>query len=169
MFATRTLSALLLGAALLAAPFAFAADATTPPTPAALAAADQLLATMGVKQTIATVVPSMLAELEANITKTRPDIRDSLRETLKTIQPEFDKTAKETYEKAEALLTLQMTDKELEDVATFFASPVGKKFLATEPVFFQQLQGLLDPWRQQLSTDIVTRAREEMKKKGIEF
>jgi uncharacterized protein len=181
MFARRTLTALLLGAATFAtvatltpalaaetAPAA-APAAPAPPSPAALAAADQILANMGVKETLAVTVPSMMAELERNITTTHPDIRDSVRATLKAIQPDFDKSAQETYEKAEALLTVDMTEKELTDVAAFFASPSGKKFLVTEPVFFQQLGGIVDPWRSKLSTDIVTRARDEMKKKGVDF
>jgi len=174
MFARRTVSALFLGAALLASQYVFAEDAKPtptppPPSPAGVAAADELLTAMGVKETIATVVPSMLAELEQNVTKTRPELRDALRRTLKEIQPEFDAGAKDMYEKAEALLAVDMTDKELQDVAGFFVSASGKKFLATQPVFFQQLGNLVDPWREKLSTDIVARARAELKKKGIDF
>ena len=136
MFARRTLSALFFGAAILAASPVLAVDATPaaapvplapPPTPAALAAADQILANMGVKQSIAIAVPSMMAELERNLTTTRPDIRDSLRETLKAIQPDFDQSAKETYEKAEALLTADMNEKELTDVAALLLESIGKK------------------------------------------
>ncbi len=38
-----------------------------------------------------------------------------------------------------------------------------------QPVFFQQLQEVLDALAAGLSTDIVTKAREEMKKKGVDF
>ncbi len=180
MFARRTVSTVFLGVALLASPCVLAADTTAPsatspaglpppPSPAAVVAADQLLIAMGVKQTIATTVPTMLAELEQNVTKTQPDLRDPLRQTLKAIQPQFDASAKDMYEKAEALLTVDMTDKELQDTASFFGSPTGKKFLATQPIFFQQLGNLLDPWRQKMSTDIVAKARDELKKKGIDF
>ena len=62
-----------------------------------------------------------------------------------------------------------MSEKDLEDVAAFFTSPLGKKYLAFEPIFFQRLEDVLAPWRQELSTDIVTKAREDMKKKGVDF
>ena len=124
---------------------------------------------MGVKETIAKTVPTMMTEFERNLTTTRPEIRDSLRQTLVEIKPEFDNSAKLTYQKAEALLALAMSDKELEEVATFFTSPTGRKFLAIQPIFLQRLQDMLDPWRQGLSTDIVAKAREEMKKKGVDF
>jgi hypothetical protein len=177
MLARRTLSALLLGSGLLCGLAAHAADPTPPaasavpppPSQAAIAAADKLLIAMGVKETIATTVPTMMTELERNVTNTRPEIRDSLRATLTEIKPEYDKSAQLTYEKVEALLALAMNEKELVEVAAFFTSPTGKKYLAIQPVFFQKLQDLVGPWRQDLSTDIVAKARQEMKKKGVDF
>ena len=180
MLATRTLTAVFIGCAALLGPAAYAADTApapapaasaipAPPSPAAIAAADQLLIDMGVKESIAKTVPSMMAELETNITKTHPEVRDSLRQTLVAIKPEFDKSAQLTYEKVEALLALALSEKEIIEIATFFNSPTGKKYLAMQPMFFQQLQELIGPWQQTLSTDIVTKARGEMKKKGVDF
>jgi uncharacterized protein len=176
----RTVKGLVLAASVLVSAAAWAADATTPAAPAApaaaappsaasVAAADAILGDIGVKQTIALVVPGMMSELERNVTNTRPEIRDSLRETLRSIQPEFDKSAQEVFVQASTLLASQMSEKEIEDVAAFFGSPSGKKYLATEPLFFQQFSAIADPWRQQLSVDILTRARQEMKKKGVDF
>ena len=139
------------------------------PTAAAVSAAGEILGDIGIKQTISVIVPTMLAELERNVTNTRPEIRDSLRETLKSIQPEFDKSAQDVFNQAATLLASQMSEKEAIDIAAFFASPTGKKYLAVEPVFFQKFSAIADPWRQQLSTDILERARAEMKKKGVDF
>ncbi|HKI14197.1 MAG TPA: DUF2059 domain-containing protein [Roseiarcus sp.] len=150
-------------------PPAAPAAAPSPPSPAAIAAADTILADVGIKQSVALVVPAMMTELEQNVTKTRPEIRDSLRETLKAIKPEFDKTAEQTYNTAATLLAQQMTEKEIVDVAAFFESPAGKKYLAVEPVFRQKFSSVAVPWQDKLSTDILVRAREEMRKKGIEF
>jgi uncharacterized protein len=153
-----------------AAPAA-SAPAATPglPSPAAVAAADQILGDIGVKQSLALVVPGMMAELEANVTRTRPEIKDSLRATLKGIQPEFDATARQAYDAAATLLASEMSEKEITDVAAFFESPSGKKYVSVTPVFLQKLGDITAPWRDKLSTDIVTRAREEMKKKGVDF
>jgi hypothetical protein len=152
-----------------AAPAAPAAPATAPPSQAAVAAAGDILGDIGIKQTIALIVPGMMTELERNVTNTRPEIKDSLRETLQAIQPEFDKSAQSVFIQAATLLASQMSEKEIQDVAAFFGGPSGKKYLAVEPVFFQKFTAIAEPWRQQLSTDILTRAREEMKKKGVEF
>jgi uncharacterized protein len=170
-----TARALLLGAALSASAYAFAADSTVPadagaaPSATAVTSADAILGEIGIKQSIALIVPSLMTQLERTVTNTRPEIKDSLRETLRTIQPEFDKSAQHLYTQAAALLASQMSEKELADVAAFFDSPAGKKYLIAEPDFLQKFTALAGPWRDQLSTDIMTRAREEMKKKGIDF
>ncbi len=156
------------------APPANPAPAATSPVPAgpssaALAAADEILNVIGLKQSIALVVPGMMAELETNVTRTRPDIRDSLRVTLKAIQPEFDQTAKQTYDAAATLLASQMSEQDITQVAAFFESPAGKKYVEATPIFLQKLGDVTGAWREKLSTDILVRARQEMKKKGVEF
>ena len=87
----------------------------------------------------------MMQELETNVTRTRPEIRDSLRATLKAIQPEFDETAKQTYVQAETLLASQMSEQDITQVAAFFDSPAGKKYVQVTPVFLQE------PWRRHRS------------------
>jgi len=177
LFVVRTAKSLLIAATFVANASAWAADATTPatgpaapaPSAAAVAAAGAILGDIGIKQSIALVVPGMLTELERNVTNTRPEIKDSLRETLRSIQPEFDKSAQQMFNQAATILASQMSEKEIEDVAAFFDSPSGKKYLTTEPIFLQKFSAIAEPWRQQLSTDILARAREEMKKKGVEF
>ena len=152
-----------------ATPAAPAATAPAAPSVASIAAADKILGTIGLKQSIAIVVPGMMQELETNVTRTRPEIRDSLRATLKTIQPEFDQTARETYVQAESLLASQMSEQEITQVAAFFDSPAGKKYIAVTPVFVQNLSDVTGAWREKLSTDILERSRAEMKKKGVDF
>jgi uncharacterized protein len=139
------------------------------PSPAALASSDSILTDMGVKRTLSLVVPGMLSELERNVTTTRPEIKSQLREVLRAIQPEFDKSARDMYAKATALMVTMLSDKEIEEVAAFFKSPAGQHYLAAEPQFMQRFSDLVGPWREQMSADIVTRARQEMQKKGIDF
>lgn len=157
-----------------AAPPAPAAATAVPPapapaSPAAISAADLILGDLGVKQSIALVVPSMMTELERNVSTTRPEIRESLRQTLRQIQPDFDKTAQQTYTQAAEALASLYTEKEITDLAAFFQSPLGRKYVANEPVFLQKVGSIVEPWRDKLSTDILVRARAEMKKKGVEF
>jgi uncharacterized protein len=176
MFAKRTAAALILGTVIFAAPPAFAEDAApaAPAAPAAMspaadAATDQILNAMGIKRTLELIIPGMMTEFEQNVATTRPDLREPLRQTLQGIKPEFDKQAMGVYIQAKALLASLMSEKELVDVAAFFTSPTGQKLLATQPLFFQKFNELMVGWRQQVSSDIVTQARAEMKKNGHDF
>jgi hypothetical protein len=174
MFPLRTARNLVVAASLVCAAGARAdnapaAPANPNPSPAAVAAASDILGAIGIKERVALVVPAMMTELEQNVTRTRPEIKDSLRQTLQAIKPEFDKTAIDVFNQAAALLASQLSEKEVVEVASFYDSPTGKKFVAIEPAFLQKLSTIADPWRQKLSTDIVTRARQEMKNKGVDF
>ena len=62
-----------------------------------------------------------------------------------------------------------MTEQELKDTAAFFDSPSGKKFLEAQPAVLGQVGQFARAWHDKLSTDIITRVREEMKKKGYSF
>jgi hypothetical protein len=175
--AARTARGILTAATVLArlSASASAADtsqaATTPtaPSPAAIAAADTILADLGVKQSMALIVPRMMTELEHNVTNTRPEIKDSLRETLRAIQPEFDKAAQQAFSEAAVIFASQLSEKEIQEVAAFYESPLGKKWASVEPASLQKVYEATERWGQKWSTDILVRAREEMRKKGVEF
>ena len=62
-----------------------------------------------------------------------------------------------------------MTEPELKQVAAFYESPTGQKFVQNEPSFVAELQISGRNWRQKLSNDLLTRVREELKKKGVDF
>ena len=67
------------------------------------------------------------------------------------------------------VLAARMTEPEMRDASTFFESPVGKKYLAVQPVLLQELGISSQVWQQRESVDLVARLREELKKKGYNF
>jgi hypothetical protein len=158
--------ATLLIAPLVVAPFGARADE---PTPAQISAAMTILSSIGMKKSFDDIVPGMMVELENQVGSTRPELKDTLHAVIVAILPEFAKTETDVLNQGATILAGEMTEQELKDTAAFFDSPTGKKYFATMPVFSQQFIPIAQQWRQKLSTDILTRAREEMKKKGIDF
>jgi hypothetical protein len=160
-------------ASLAGAAIAFAAAvsgaAAADPTPAALQAAQTIVATSGMSGSFDQVVPQMLYELERTTTATRPDIKDSMHATVLELAPEFVKTESEVIQSAALSLATHMTEQELKDTAVFFQSPSGKKYVEAQPAVYKDVISIIQNWRQKLSTQMLARAREEMKKKGIEF
>jgi hypothetical protein len=158
----------LLGAAVALAISSAGASADEP-TPAALSYATQIFIDIGMKPSLDQIVPAMLAQLERNVTSTRPELKDALHETVLAIEPEFVKAEQGVMTDSVKFFAGKLTEQELKDVMTFYESPVGKKFVAVEPAVVQEVAALARAWRQRLSTDMLARAREEMKKKGLDF
>ena len=69
---------------------AFAAYADDP-TPAALDSARTIIVAWGMTKSFDLVVPQMFDQLEHDVVKTRPELKDSLHATLIALKPEFDK------------------------------------------------------------------------------
>jgi hypothetical protein len=155
-------------AILLVAPLAGGARADEP-TPAQVSEAMTILSSIGMKKSFDEIVPGMMVEFENQVASTRPELKDSLHAVIVAILPEFAKTEQDVLTQGAKILASQMTEQELKDTATFFDSPTGKKYFAVMPKFSEQFIPVAQQWRQKLSTDILTRAREEMKKKGVDF
>jgi uncharacterized protein len=166
----RFFSNILLAMLLVAAFGAASARADEPaPSQAAFESARTVIMASGMARSFDLVIPQMLSELERNVTATRPEIKDKLHATLVGLQPEFAKTEQEVVDSVARALARRMTEAELKDTAAFFTSPSGKKYVEAQPLVFNEIVAIVQDWRQRLSTDILTRARQEMKKKGVDF
>jgi uncharacterized protein len=140
-----------------------------PPSAAAIASAKTIIASSGMQKSFDLVVPQMLAQLETNVIRTRPEIKDKLHATLLQLQPEFLKTEDQITNAAAVSLAKRMSESDLKDTAAFFQSPAGKKYVEAQPQAFSDIVAALQGWQQKLSTDMMTRVRDEMKKQGIEL
>lgn len=165
----RSSPARLMFAALLFAALGAAGARADEPTPAALQSARAVIISSGMARSFDLVVPQLFTQLEEGVTATRPELKDSLHATLVGLLPEFGKTEQDVINSAARALAKFMTEQELKDTANFFASPSGKKYVETQPLAFTDIVSIVQEWRQRLSTQVLQRAREEMKKKGVDF
>jgi hypothetical protein len=139
------------------------------PSAAALSLASTVIADIGLKASVDSFVPSLFNEMERNISGLHPEMQSSLHETLVALLPEYTKTEDSVLADVAHVLASKMTEQDLRDTQTFFESPVGKKYIATQSVLLQELSISAAVWRRQVSADLLTRVREEMKKKGYNF
>jgi uncharacterized protein len=158
-----------LGGAAIALAAATSNATAADPTPAALQAAQTIVASSGMTTSFDQVVPQMLYELERTTTATRPDIKDSLHATLLELAPEFAKSESEVIQSAALSLASHMNEQELKDTAAFFQSASGKKYVEIQPAMYKDIVSTMQNWRQKLSTQMLIRTREEMRKKGVEL
>jgi hypothetical protein len=139
------------------------------PSPAMVAEARTIIMTSGIVKSFDAVVPQMLGILERNALSTRPDIKDKLHATLLQLEPEFMKSEDQVINAAAVSLAKRMTDEDLKATAAFFQSSSGKKYVEAQPAALNDIVAALQGWQQKLSTEMMSRVREELKKQGVEF
>jgi len=159
-------------------PGAVPAAAVSPPiasaptvaaTPAQLALARTIVVDSGIASSFRLIIPQYLEQIALSVTRTRPEMVPDLNLVLAAVRPEFDKKVEEMIDSAAQLYTQRFSPKELEDVAAFFKSASGRKYVGMQPVLMSDMFVAMQAWSQKISVDMMTRVREEMRKKGHEL
>ncbi len=142
---------------------------STAPSPSHLAAARALVAACGMSRSFSIIIPQFMDQIGSSLTQTRPEIRQDLNAVLTGLKPEFDRLADEMIDIAAQIYVKQMSERELKAAVAFFESSAGKKYVETQPAFLTEVVTAMQGWQGKLSTDMMTRVRAEMKKKGHEL
>ena len=147
------------------------AAAPTPaaPTAAQIALGKDIVVSSGVSRSFAIVIPQFLDRIGTQVTQTRPDLIKDLNVVMEQIKPEFDKRVEQMVDIAGRLYAERLTEAQLKEVAAFFKSASGVKYVEQQPLVLNALYVSMQGWQQQISQDMMTRVREEMKKKGHEM
>lgn len=142
------------------------APAAAAPTASHLAAARVVVQASGVSRSFDVVVPNVISQLTATLTRTRPELTSDLSAVLDIVRPDFMKMPADMVENAARIYAGAMSEDELKQVGAFFNSAAGKQYVATQPAVLDQLVAAMQGWTQKISEDMVTRIRVEMKKRG---
>lgn len=151
------------------APAAVPAVGQPEPSPAQIEAGRQLVMASGMGRSFAPMVPQLSNQIVPMLTRTRPELKQNLTEVMKQLEPEFNAKGDEMITVAAKIYARSMSEQELKDAAAFFNSPVGQKYVNVQPGLLDQLVVAMQSWTQQLSTFMMQRVHEEMKKKGQDF
>lgn len=151
------------------APAAPDAAAQAVASPAHLAAARALVISSGLSRSFGIIIPQFIGQIESSLTQTRPELKADLGTVLTQLKPEFEKQADEMISIAAQIYAKQMSEQDLKAAAAFFESPAGKRYVESQPAFLTEVVTAMQGWQGKISTDMMTRVREEMKKKGHEL
>jgi hypothetical protein len=138
-------------------------------SPAKLDLAKKILTSVGLKASIDEIVPAMLTQLQSQMIKIHPEMGKPLHETLVALIPEFNQGEEGVFDDTSHTLASQLSEAELQQTLTFFQSPAGVKYNQAQAAVLTELGVSGGVWREKLTTIMVSRVREEMKKKGFQF
>lgn len=170
---SRILSAagLALGLALAAVPAgaqpaAQPAAPLKPASPAAIAAAKELLNLKGVGGIYASAVPNIVQRAKDQLLANNLNYQKDLNEVATAIAQSLAGREKEIGEQMAKIYASDFTEQELKELITFYKTAVGQKLLVQEPKTVQASMTYMQQWAQQFNEVVLAEFRAEMKKRG---
>jgi len=155
---------LALGLALTALPAA--AQQPKPASPAAIAAAKEILAMKNVSAMYALAVPNIVEQTKNQLMQTNLNYQKDLNEVAVIVAQKLAGKEKEIGDGMANIYATEFTEQELKDLVTFYKSPLGQKLLTTEPKAIQQSMGYMNQWAQTFAETVNGEFRAEMRKRG---
>ncbi|TXN67402.1 DUF2059 domain-containing protein [Methylobacterium sp. WL6] len=151
-----------------ATPAAPAASATRgAPTIGAnhLALAREVMLNSGIARSFDSIIPAFAEQIKQQ-TVTRPELSKDLDEVLQGLNPEMELQKQRIIDTAARIYANKLSEAELQDIAAFFRSPAGKRYVETQPQILDEMVQAMQTWTQEVSEYVMVRVRAEMGKRG---
>jgi hypothetical protein len=135
------------------------------PSPSHLSVAREVAISSGMTRSFDAMTEPLLTQLQ-QMNVTRPEIRSDLDQIVNLIRPELEQKKQVMVDKTARAFANRLSEAELKDIAAFYNSAAGVKYVQTQPYILDEVVSDLAIWAQELSEYIMTRARAEMGKRG---
>jgi hypothetical protein len=136
------------------------------PSPAAIAAAKELLVLKGGDLPFNPVVYNVIEKVKNVFLPTNPNLSKELNEVAAKLKKDYDPKRAELLNDVARMYAERFSEDEIKSLITFYKSPLGRKMVADEPKIIDQSLNYVENWGNELSDEVLSRFREEMKKKG---
>lgn len=135
-------------------------------SPAAIAAAKEILAMKNASAMYAAAVPNLVEQTKNTLMQSNLNYQKDLNEVAVIVAKNLAGREKEIGEGMAQVYANEFTEQELKDLVTFYKSPLGQKLLTSEPRAIQFSMSYMNQWAQQFAEVINGQFRAEMKKRG---
>ena len=151
------------------APAAPATTALKPGSPAAIAAAKEILTMKNAAAMYANAVPNLVEQTKNVLMQSNLNYQKDLNEVAVIVAKNLAGREKEIGEGMAQVYANEFTEQELKDLVNFYKSPLGQKLLSSEPRAIQFSMSYMNQWAQSFAEVINGQFRAEMKKRGKEI
>jgi hypothetical protein len=134
-------------------------------SPSHLAAARDVAIGSGMVRSFDVMTEPLLASLQ-RMNVTRPEIKQDLDKVVEQLRPELDQQKQHMINASARIFASRMSEQELREIANFFKSPAGLKYVQLQPVILDDIVKELADWTRTVSEYVMVRARAEMAKRG---
>ena len=135
-------------------------------SPAAIAAAKEILAMKNASGMYANAVPNIVQQTKETLMQSNLNYQKDLNEVAVIVAQKLAGREKEIGDGMAKIYSNEFTEQELKDLVTFYKSPLGQKLLASEPRAIQFSMTYMNQWAQQFAETVNGEFRAEMRKRG---
>src|ERR1700731_3461821 len=137
-----------------------------PASPAAIAAAKEILAMKNASAMYANAVPGLVQQTKEVLLQSNLNYQKDLNEVAVIVAQSLAGREKEIGEGMAKIYANEFSEQELKDLVTFYKSTLGQKLLATEPRAIQFSMSYMNQWAQNFAEVIKSEFRAEICKRG---
>jgi uncharacterized protein len=138
-------------------------------SPAAVAAAKEILAMKNASAMYANAVPNIVEQTKNALVQSNLNYQKDLGEVAIVVAKSLAGREKEIGEGMAKVYANEFTEQELKDLVTFYKSPLGQKLLASEPRAIQFSMSYMNQWATIFAETVNAQFRAEMRKRGKEI
>jgi len=168
VFRIMSVAGLVLGLALAGLPASAqqAAPPLKPTSPAAIAAAKEILTLKNASAMYAAAVPNIVHQTKDSLLQANLNYQKDLNEVEVIVAQTLAGKEKEIGDGMAQIYASEFSEQELKDLVTFYKSALGQKLLSAEPRAIQFSMSFMNQWAQTFAETANAQFRAEMRKRG---
>jgi len=143
-----------------------AAPPLKPASPAAVAAAKEILTLKNAAAMYANAVPNIVQQAKDQLIQQNLNYQKDLNDLAPIVAQTFAGKEKEIGDGMAQVYANEFTEQELKDLVTFYRSPLGQKLLSNEPRAISFSMNYMNQWAQNFAETVNAQFRAEMRKRG---
>lgn len=136
------------------------------PTPAAMAAATELISVTGATALFNPLISGVVEQAKIFFLQQDPSLGKDLNEIAAKLKTELQPRFSELNGEVAKLYAGRFSEQELKDLLAFYKSPLGQKLLAQQPQIIDGSMKFAQEWSNKLSDEVIAKMRDELRKRG---
>jgi hypothetical protein len=136
------------------------------PSPASVTLARELLALKGGDVLFSPFVSGVVETVKNVFLPTNPNLGNELNDVATKLRKDYEPKRDELLNEVARVYAERFSEQELKALIAFYKSPLGRKMVMDEPTIIDESMRRAQTWGDALSSEVMERFRQEMKKKG---
>jgi hypothetical protein len=136
------------------------------PSPEAIAAAQELMATMRATDQLKAILPMIMQNLKPAIVQNRPQVEHDFDEISRRLLEGFNARVNEVIALTAAIYARNFSTEELRELTVFYRGPLGQKLLQKQPTVMQESMAMGQRFGQEIGREAGEQMVNELRKRG---